>query len=127
MENQIEVRIEGSAKSVSDVYFWHNGQRSGSLYLFGPEDEYCIAGNPIPESIGAWVKLMIQRKENGKDKVVWEVMYKTNAVDNELHAALEGVKRKIETAIEKGLQVRIVLNDDLMLSKWETDLPQEPI
>ena len=123
MEKPIEVRIDVSAESVSDVYFWQNGRRSESLYLYGPEDEYFIEGNPIPESIFAWITLMIQRKESGKNEIGWEVGYKSNVVDNDLRAALEGVKRKIETAIEKGEQARIVLNNELKLSEWETALP----
>ena len=124
MEDQIEVRIEASDESTREVYFWQNGRRSRSLHLRGPEDEYFIEGNPIPESICAWVKIMIQRTEDEENKSVWEIVYKTNVVDNDLHAALEEVKRKIETAMERGLQERIVLNDDLELSEWETALPQ---
>jgi hypothetical protein len=127
MENQIEVRIEVSAASVMEVYFWQNGWRSESLHLYGPEDEYLIEGNPISESCCAWVTLMIQRKETGRNKIVWEVVYKTNAVDNDLHTALEGVMRKIETVIEKGAQARIVLDEDLKLSEWEAVLPQAAV
>ena len=123
MDETIEVRIEASGKSVTDAYFWQNGRRSQSLYLYGHEDEYFIGGNPIPESIFAWVRLMIQRKEGEKNKIEWEVGYKSNVVDNDLRDALERVQRKIEDAIEKGVQRRIILNDDLKLSEWETALP----
>jgi len=125
MQDQIEVRIDVTAKSVSEVYFWQNDQHSESLYLYGAEDEYIIEGNPIPESIFAWVTLLIQRREGEKNRSAWEVVYKTNVVDNSLQAALEGIKRKIEAAIAEGKQRRIILNDNLKLSEWETALPKQ--
>ena len=124
MENQIEVRIDVSNEAGTEAYFWQAGRRSESLSLYGPEDEYYIGGNPIPESICAWVTFTIQRNETGKNKTVWEVVYSSNIKDDALEDALEGVKRKIETAIEKGAQARIVLDDDLKLSEWEAVLPQ---
>jgi hypothetical protein len=123
MEKPVQARIDTVANTVTDVYFWQNGQRSWSLYLYGPEEEYFIGENPIPESISAWVRLMIQRIETEKNKSGWEVVYKTNVVDNDLQAALERVKRKIETAIKKGVQRRIDLEEDLDLSDWETAMP----
>jgi hypothetical protein len=122
MENQIEARIEVSGRSVTEVYFWQAGQRSESLHLYGPEDEYFVGESPVPESIFAWVTIKLPRKESEKNRIAWEVVYKTNVVDNDLQAALEEVKRKIETAIEKGTQARIVLDDDLRISEWEAVL-----
>jgi hypothetical protein len=124
MEDRIEVRIDVSARSVCDVYFWQNGRRSDYLYLYGPEDEYLLEGNPIPENMFAWVKLTIQRKKSEANKIAWKVVYKSNVVDSDLREALERVKRKIETAIKKGVKECIVLNDDLTFSEWETALPQ---
>jgi hypothetical protein len=119
VENQTEVRIEVFAKSVTDVYFWQNGQRSETVYLSGSEDEITIGGNPITESLCAWARFVIQRKESRKNKVVWEVMYKSNVIDNDTHVLLEGVKRKIETAIKKSVQARIDLKNDLKVLGWE--------
>ena len=124
MQGQIEVRIEPSNESAWEVYFWENGRRSQCLNLYGPVDEYFLEGNPVPESIFAWVKLTIERQEIGKNKIVWGVTYKTNVVDNDLHMALERVKKNIETALQRGMPERIVLNDDLKLSEWETALPK---
>ena len=124
MENQIEVRIEVSGTSITEIYFWQNDQRSESLHLYGTEDEITFEGNSITESIFAWVTIMIQRKEGEKNKPAWEVAYNSNVKDNDLHDALVKVKHKIETAIEKGAQARIVLNDDLKLAEWETVLSQ---
>ena len=95
MQGQIEVRIEPSNESAWEVYFWQNGRRSQSLNLYGPVDEYFLEGNPVPESIFAWVKLTIERQEIGKNKIVWGVTYKTNVVDNDLRLALERVKKNI--------------------------------
>jgi hypothetical protein len=124
MENQIEVRIEVSGTSVIAIYFWQKDQRSESLNLYGPADEITIEGSSISESIFAWVTIKIQKKKGEKNKLGWEVVYNSNVKDNNLQDALEKVKRKIETAIEKGAQARIVLNDDLKLAEWETVLPQ---
>ena len=74
MEDQIEVRIDVSVESVCDVYFWQNGRHSDCLYLYGPENENFIGGNPFPESTFAWVELMIQRKESEANKIAWKVV-----------------------------------------------------
>ena len=124
MENQIEVRIEVLANSVIDVYFWQNGKRSETVYLNGPEDEIIIEGNPITESLCAWAKLVIQRKESRKNRIAWEVVYKSNVIDNDIRVVLEEVKRKIETAIKKGVQARIDLNNDLKVSGLDVVIPK---
>jgi hypothetical protein len=118
MDNQIEVRIDVSAKSVIDVYFWQNGQRSKTVFFNGPEDEIVIDGNPITESLYAWARFAIL-EESGKNKTVWVVAYKSNVIDNDTCVVLEGVKRKIEKAIKKGVRARIDLGNDLKILGWD--------
>jgi hypothetical protein len=119
MKNQIEVRVEVSAKSILDVYFWLNGQRSKTIFFNGPEDELSYPGNPISESLCAWAGFVIQKKRIGETEMVWEVDYKSNVADNDSLVVLEGVKRKIEIAIKKGVQARIDLENDLKVLGWD--------
>ncbi len=119
MKDQIEVRVDVSAESIIDVYFWLNGQRSRTIFFNGPETEISYPGNPISESLCAWARFVIQRKRIGEADVVWDVGYKSNVADNDSLVVLEGMKRKIERAIQKSVQTRVDLETDLEVLGWD--------
>ena len=120
MVKRLEVRVDVRPDSDLDVYFWQNGQRFDAILFDGGADEIKFDDTAVTETISAWAELLIRetkRTDNGQPG--WQVSYQSNVKTDEIHVVLNGIKKRIEDAIQTGVSTRIDITADLMMPGWE--------